>query len=51
MPISHKQCQLQSLLHEYDLSNSAVSSDLEHRFQGHDILQCQITRKLYKIEL
>ena len=26
-------------------------SDLEPRFQGHDIIQRQITRKRYKIEL
>ena len=26
-------------------------SDLEPRFQGHDIIQRQITRKWYKIEL
>jgi len=26
-------------------------SDLQHRFQGHDIIQRQITRKWYKTEL
>jgi len=26
-------------------------SDLQARFQGHDIIQSQITRKRYKIEL
>jgi len=25
-------------------------SDLEHRFQGHDIIQGQITQKRYKLE-
>jgi len=33
-----------------DLSNDAISNDLSHP-QGHDILECQIARKSYKIEL
>jgi len=28
-----------------------ILSDPKHRFQGHDIIQCHITRKWYKIEL
>jgi len=30
---------------------SMTLSDLEARFQGHDIIQHQITRKQYKVEL
>jgi len=30
---------------------SMTLSDLKARFQGHDIIQCQITRKWYKTDL
>ena len=33
------------------ISTSMTLSDLYPRFQGHDIIQCQITRKWHKIEL
>jgi len=31
--------------------DSMTLSDLKSRFQGHDMIQCQITRKWHKINL